>query len=82
MGHSFVDSQFTGLLVNRRPRYDTGLRNVIGDNRSLRDEADYKTIRVTELRALRALQRAERFVGAVLRRHEEQSWPRSGSGHP
>src|SRR5688572_5790187 len=29
--HPFVDAQFSGLLVNRRHRYDTSLRTVIGD---------------------------------------------------
>ena len=41
--HPYVDSQFTGLLINRRHRYDTGLRNVIGENRKLREDADYTT---------------------------------------
>src|SRR5687767_6991003 len=34
--HSFVDSNFSGLLVNRRHRYETSLRSVIADNRTLR----------------------------------------------
>src|SRR3954468_1471243 len=59
-GHSFVDSQFAGLLVNRRHVYDTSLRGVIGDNRTLRDDADYTTRSVSQVRASRALQRAER----------------------
>jgi len=48
------------------------LRNVIGDNQSLREDVDYKTVRIRQVRALRALQRAERLVGAVIRREEEQ----------
>jgi uncharacterized protein (UPF0332 family) len=71
-GHPFVDSQFSGLLVNRRHRYEASLRNVIGDNRKLREDADYTTEGVSQVRAARALQRAERFVGAVLRRDREQ----------
>jgi len=70
--HPFVDSQFTGLLIDRRHRYETSLRSVIGDNRALREDADYTTGSVSAVRASRALQRAERFVGAVLQRHEEQ----------
>ena len=72
-GHAFVDSQFSGLLINRRHRYETNLQNVIGDNRALRDDADYTTGSVNAVRASRALQRAERFVAAVLQRQEQQS---------
>jgi uncharacterized protein (UPF0332 family) len=71
-GHDFVDAQFSGLLVNRRHRYETSLRNVIGDNRSLRKDADYTTSSVSPVRAARALQRAERLVAAVIQRDEEQ----------
>ncbi len=71
-GHAFVDAQFSGLLVNRRHRYDGNLRNVIGDNRKLREDADYTTGGVSQIRASRALQRAERFVAAVIQRDEEQ----------
>jgi uncharacterized protein (UPF0332 family) len=72
-GHSFVDAQFSGLLVNRRHRYEPALRTIVGDNRSLRDDADYTTIQVTQVRASRAVQRAERLVRAVLERHEERT---------
>ena len=71
--HAFVDSNFSGLLVNRRHRYETSLRSVIADNRTLREDADYTTGSVNAVRASRALQRAERFVAAVLQRQEEQS---------
>ena len=71
--HASMDAQFTGLLVNRRHRYETSLRDVIPDNRKLREDADYTTRGVRDIRALRAVQRTERFVAAVVRRHEEQS---------
>jgi uncharacterized protein (UPF0332 family) len=69
--HPYVDAQFTGLLVNRRHRYETSLRSVIGDNRKLREDADYTTGSVSAVRASRALQRAERFVGAVVQTQEQ-----------
>lgn len=72
-GHAFVDAQFVGLLINRRHRYDSGLRGVIGENRSLREDADYTTIQVSHIRASRSLQRAERFVSAVLQRYQGSS---------
>jgi hypothetical protein len=71
--HAFVDSQFSGLLVNRRHRYETSLRDVIPENRKLREDADYATRAVNPVRASRAVQRAERFVAAVVRRNEERS---------
>jgi uncharacterized protein (UPF0332 family) len=70
--HSFVDAQFSGLLVNRRHRYESSLRSVIGDLRALREDADYSTVSVNQIRISRALQRAERLVAAVVRRHEER----------
>ena len=70
--HAFVDSQFTGLLVNRRHVYESNLRDVIRDNRKLREDADYTTGSVSQVRASRALQRAERFVGTVVQREEDQ----------
>lgn len=72
MGHDFVQAQFIGQLVNRRHRYETNLRDVILQNRRLREDADYTTGSVSDVRASRSLQRAERFVGAVLQRQEEQ----------
>lgn len=69
-GHPFVDSQFSGLLINRRHLYETSLRNVIGENRRLREDADYNPEPVNPVRTIRAVQRAERFVTAVLRRDE------------
>jgi uncharacterized protein (UPF0332 family) len=71
--HAFVDSQFSGLLVNRRHRYETGLRDVIRDNRKLREDADYTTGSVSVVRASRSLQRAERFVRAIVQRQEERA---------
>ena len=71
-GHAFVDSQFSGLLVNRRHRYGTNLKAVIRENRKLRRDADYTTDNVSAVRAARALQRAGRFVEAVVQRDERQ----------
>lgn len=70
-GHAFVEAQFVGLLVNRRHRYDTTLRDAMRENRKLREDADYDTHGVTPVRASRSLQRAERFVAAVVRRQGE-----------
>lgn len=69
-GHDFVQAQFIGELINRRHLYDTNLRSVLTENRRLREEADYDVQRVSEVRAARSLQRAERFVAAMVQRQE------------
>ena len=70
-GHAFVEAQFVGLLINRRHRYDTTLRDAMRENRKLREDADYNSHGVASVRASRSLQRAERFVAAVVQRQEE-----------
>jgi uncharacterized protein (UPF0332 family) len=72
-GHNFVQSQFNGQLINRRHRYPTDLRSALLDNYRLRTRGDYEIRTVTEVLASRALQRAERFVGAIVQRQEDQS---------
>jgi len=65
-GHAFVQSQFVGLLVNRRKLYSTDLRPVLEQNYRLREVADYfRRERVGEERAGRAARRAEAFVAAI-----------------
>lgn len=71
-GHDFVQAQFIGQLINRRHLYDTNLRSVLTENRRLREDADYDISGVSEVRAARSLQRAERFVAAIVRRQETQ----------
>ncbi len=67
-GHNFVQAQFSGQLVNRRHRYPRELRSVILENYHVRTRADYEERPVTEVLASRALQRAERFVAAIVQR--------------
>jgi uncharacterized protein (UPF0332 family) len=64
-GHDYVQAQFVGQLINRRKRYPTDLRNMFEQNYRLREAADYRRDPVTEVRAARAVQRAETFVTAV-----------------
>jgi len=63
--HEFVHAQFVGQLINRRKRYETGLRRTLADNQMLRDKADYRPELVTPTQAGRALSRSRAFVGAV-----------------
>lgn len=69
-GHDFVQAQFIGQLINRRHLYDTSLRSVLTENRRLREDADYDANSVSDVRAARSLQRAERFVAAIVHRQE------------
>jgi uncharacterized protein (UPF0332 family) len=68
--HGWVRGQFNGLLINRRHLYSTDLRGVFRENYEVRARADYTTRAITEVVARRALQRAERFVAAIVQRTE------------
>lgn len=72
-GHDFVQSQFVGLLINRRKRYDSTLRNVLRENQHLRDKADYRIELVSPTEAYRALRRTRTFVSAMQRQGESRS---------
>ena len=45
--HQYVQAQFVGTLINKRKRYESELRQVLADNQSLRDKADYRPEFVT-----------------------------------
>jgi len=64
-GHEFVQAQFSGQLINRRKLYPSELRGMLEQNYRLRQTADYKRDRVTEVRAARAVSRTERFLEAI-----------------
>lgn len=64
--HGSIQGQFNGLLINRRHRYGTDLKQTLALNYDLRAAADYTDRAVTEIAALRALRRAERFVAAIV----------------
>ena len=64
-GHDFVQARFVGDLLNRRKRYPADLRTTLEQNYRLRVAADYERDHVSEVRAARAVRRAEAFVAAV-----------------
>lgn len=66
--HTFVESRFAGVLINRRHLYSGELGSVLSDLIHLRHIADYATADVGRKRSERALPRAERFVRAVIDR--------------
>ena len=60
-----MQGQFIGDLVNRQHRDPSSLRGTLAQNFRLRQAADYGAERVTEVRAGRAVSRAQEFVEAV-----------------
>jgi len=64
-GHDFVQAQFSGQLINRRKLYPASLRSVLTDTHQLRQTADYNAEPVDEVRARRALRKAQDLVTAV-----------------
>ena len=64
-GHDFVQARFVGDLINRRKRYPAELRATLEQNYRLRAAADYGYDQITEIRAARAVRRAEAFVTAI-----------------
>ena len=63
--HESVQSQFNGLLVNRRKLYPASLRRVLRDAIEVREKADYTASGVNERVARRVLQQAQEFCHAV-----------------
>jgi uncharacterized protein (UPF0332 family) len=63
--HAFVQSRFVGDLINRRKLYPGQLRDTLALTISLRHKADYQADPVTATQAIRAVNRAARFVEAV-----------------
>lgn len=63
--HRFVQSQFVGQLINRRKWYSESLRETLLQLFTLRQAADYSSHQVSQVRAQRAVQRAQAFVRAI-----------------
>lgn len=63
--HEGVQSQFAGILINRRKRYPASLRDVLSEASSARQTADYSRLRTTEKEARYLLRRSRDFVEAI-----------------
>lgn len=68
--HSFVNGQFTGLLINRRKRYPPSLRDTLSVLLRVREQADYRQSPVTATQADRMVRRAREFVTVVTSRDQ------------
>lgn len=65
--HTYVQSTFVGMLINRRKLFPAALRGVLAKNQATRDAADYRPLPVNPIQAIRAVERAEHFVSTVER---------------
>lgn len=63
--HTYVQSAFVGILINRRKKFPAPLRGVLAKNQAIRDAADYQSDSVSPIQAIRAVERAEQFVSAI-----------------
>ncbi len=63
--HEGVQSQFAGLLINRRKRYPARLRDVLSEEFSARQVADYSRLRTTEREARYLLRRSQEFIETI-----------------
>ncbi len=70
--HSFVPSQFDGLLIYRRKLYPTELRGIVERSYALRAKADYDEDFVTRTEAERAIRRTRLFVQTIASGAETQ----------
>jgi uncharacterized protein (UPF0332 family) len=65
-GHDYVQSQFNGMLINRRHLYPTKLRNILVRNYALRVRADYAEDVVSRTDTERGVRRARLFVTTIV----------------
>jgi len=64
-GHAQLQATFARELINRRKVYPSALRDVLPRVYLLREAADYKRDVVSDVQAVRALQRTRAFVQAI-----------------
>ena len=64
-GHTFVQSQFVGQLINRRHRYPSTVRSTLAELLTLRQSADYDPDPISRPEASRSLRRSRDFVDAI-----------------
>jgi uncharacterized protein (UPF0332 family) len=69
--HSFVQAGFAGELIVRRKRFPSEMRDTLSRLMVLRHAADYQAQQVSETQAVRALRRAEQFLGAITSKGSE-----------
>jgi uncharacterized protein (UPF0332 family) len=65
--HTFVQSEFSGRLINRRRRYPSEFGNTLARLQLLRHRADYRGATISRPDARNALRQSGEFVEAIRR---------------
>jgi uncharacterized protein (UPF0332 family) len=66
--HSWVQAQFSELLVKRRKRYPAKMASMLLPMQEIRDKADYKSLFVSKNAASQQLRDAKEFLSHILER--------------
>jgi uncharacterized protein (UPF0332 family) len=66
--HSWVQAQFSGVLVKRRKRYPASIASLLLPMQELRDTADYKMQFVSKNAASKQIRHAKEFLSPILER--------------
>jgi uncharacterized protein (UPF0332 family) len=64
--HDWVQAQFSGLLIKRRKQFPSKLASYLPSLQTVRDDADYKIIKVSKPRAARQVQMCEEFLSFIV----------------
>lgn len=72
VSHDAIQASFSGQLIRRRKIYPGRFRSYLLDLQSVRDDADYKLVFVSEKEARRQLQKAQEYVEAIHQEIEKQ----------
>jgi uncharacterized protein (UPF0332 family) len=63
--HSWVQAQFSGILIQRRKLFSSLLKSHLLDMQRMRDDADYSTQMISKSKARTQLRQATEFVSSI-----------------
>jgi uncharacterized protein (UPF0332 family) len=66
--HDWVQSQFSGVLVQQRKLYAGSMKSYLMDMQALRDDADYSADTISKINAERQFKKANEFVQSITQR--------------
>lgn len=66
--HDWVQSQFSGILIQQRKKYSFSMKSYLLDMQAVRDDADYDSGMISKIAAERQLKKAAEFVSEVTKR--------------
>ena len=68
--HAVIQASFVRELIRRRKLYPASLASILPDLYAIRQQADYTTVAVSDIRCRRAVEKARSFVAEVQKRLE------------